>query len=450
MRKPCITIALRTPLVAVLLCVNVTVSLSGSDPSSGLIDPAAKTVSTPSGGVDWGGVLKESSLFLAMQHGFRLATEPGTRSAAIPSAGSYLKSISSLHGWSDGDPFYVNYVGHPMQGSVTGFIWAQNDRKYRNVEFGRNADYWRGRLRAFGYMWAYSTQFEIGPFSEAAIGRIQSRYPQQGLVDHVVTPVFGLGWQVAEDALDKYVISTLERKFANPYASLLLRGWLNPTRSWANMMRGKVPWHRDTRAGVLQRNAQDSSGNNFIKRDGMRSSVEAEHEERPDLAPVELTATAGSQGVWGSYVTCIGAGAEAAFRLASQWQILAAVSGCKLGEMPSGFSGDSLTYSAGPRWTPFARKRWSPWVQLRLGGNLLSQEESIISKVVPQPEPSRNNASGFIMAAGGGLDFSMSRYASLRIASVEFSRSWAGDLPQQRNIGGIQLRSGITLKIGTW
>src|SRR5688572_11049634 len=97
---------LRTLAVAALLCVNVIASLSGSEPNAGLIVPVATTTpsSTQSDSVDWTGVLKQSSLFLTLQHGFRLATEEGTRSAGIPPAGGYLKAISSLHGWSDGDP----------------------------------------------------------------------------------------------------------------------------------------------------------------------------------------------------------------------------------------------------------------------------------------------------------------------------------------------------------
>lgn len=94
----------------------------------------------------------------------------------------------------DGDLFYVNYVGHPIQGSASGFIWVQNDGKYRKAEFGNNSVYWKSRMRATAFSWAYSTQFEIGPISEASIGKIQSRYPQQSWVDHVATPVIGLAW----------------------------------------------------------------------------------------------------------------------------------------------------------------------------------------------------------------------------------------------------------------
>lgn len=64
-------------------------------------------------------------------------------------------------------------------------------------------------------MWLgrYSTWFEIGPVSEVSLGNIQSRRPQQGFVDHVVTPMPGAGWLVAEDFLDEKLILPFERRF---------------------------------------------------------------------------------------------------------------------------------------------------------------------------------------------------------------------------------------------
>jgi len=66
----------------------------------------------------------------------------------------------------------------------------------------------------------------------------------------VVTPTIGTGWMIGEDALDRYLIRRLEGATANPWIKLAVRTGLNPTRSFANLMRGKVPWHRDDREGV--------------------------------------------------------------------------------------------------------------------------------------------------------------------------------------------------------
>lgn len=155
--------------------------------------------------------LARSSLrLLGVMHGFRLMTEAGTRSGGFGLGGGYTRSVTALHGWADGDPFYVNYAGHPMQGAVAGRLWLLHDRRYRTAEFGDGAPYWKGKLRAAAFAWAFSEQFEIGPLSEASVGHIQKDFPQQGFVDHVVTPTFGLGWMIAEDALDRYLVKRIE------------------------------------------------------------------------------------------------------------------------------------------------------------------------------------------------------------------------------------------------
>jgi hypothetical protein len=165
----------------------------------------------PPSGADWHHLFLSSGAFLAFSHAFRCATEQGTRDAF---GGSFLDgygiSLGNMHGWADGDNFLVNYIGHPMEGSVTGYIWQHNDRAYRDVVFGKNARYWKAKLRSAAFSYVFSVQFEIGPVSEASLGHIQASYPAQGFVDHVVTPAIGLGWTVVEDSLDRYVIRTIE------------------------------------------------------------------------------------------------------------------------------------------------------------------------------------------------------------------------------------------------
>src|SRR4051812_2767322 len=96
-----------------------------------------------SAGIEWSSLLVQSLAFLGIEHGFRWGTEAATRHPGISFVDGYIDSLNSLHGWADGDPFYVNYVGHPMQGSVSSFLFIQNDTKYRGVEFGRNRQYWK-------------------------------------------------------------------------------------------------------------------------------------------------------------------------------------------------------------------------------------------------------------------------------------------------------------------
>jgi len=52
---------------------------------------------------------------------------------------------------------------------------------------------------------------------------------------------------VGEDLLDKYLIRRLDTQVNNKVARVLLRSFLNPTRSMANVLRGKYPWYRDDR-----------------------------------------------------------------------------------------------------------------------------------------------------------------------------------------------------------
>ncbi len=195
----------------------------------------------------------DSTRFLLFQHAFRLATEGDTRAGLFgPFFRDYKDAVLSIHGWNDGDPFFVNYIDHPMEGSVAGFLEIAHDPRYRQLEFGNNAAYWNSRLRATAFSAAFSLQFEIGPLSEASIGNIQKVSKKTGVVDWVITPAVGLGWMMGEDLLDKYIVKRWESHTNSHVTRILLRGVLNPSRSFSNMMQGKVPWHRDTRPGVRE------------------------------------------------------------------------------------------------------------------------------------------------------------------------------------------------------
>jgi hypothetical protein len=209
----------------------------------------------------WGSALQQSFRFLILEHGFRIWKEPTTRKElAGPFFADYIESVKGLGGWGDGDEFYVNYIGHPMEGAVAGFIEVQNDPRGSKMQFGSKG-YWKNRLRPMAFAAVYSTQFEIGPISEASIGNVgkdrRESLPNggQGFVDLVITPTVGTGWLIGEDILDKYVIEKLERKTSNRFLQMMLRG-LNPGRSFSNMLAGKVPWHRDTRGGVWRPSRQ--------------------------------------------------------------------------------------------------------------------------------------------------------------------------------------------------
>jgi hypothetical protein len=210
-------------------------------------------------GFEWRPALEQSFAFLMFEHGARFLREPSTRKQ-LPGKfwKDYTDSVLGLDGWRDGDPFYVNYVGHPMQGAVTGYIQIQNDPKGKSLEFN-DPGYWQSRTKAMLWNAAYSVQFEIGPISEASLGNVGKAIdPRTGrtgaaAVDLVVTPTAGTAWLIGEDMLDRYVVRKLESTTGNRFLKSLYRGLLNPDRAMANMLAGKVPWHRDTRGAIWHR-----------------------------------------------------------------------------------------------------------------------------------------------------------------------------------------------------
>ena len=399
---------------ALLLSLFAGLFLSPAQPN----DPTCPSKpQTTQNAVDWRAVVQQSAMFTGIQHAFRFGTEPGTRSAMNgPFWKGYIDSIDNLHGWSDGDQFYVNYVGHPIQGAVSGFIYLQNDPQARLIRFGRDPRYWRSRLKAMGVAWAYSTWFEIGPVSEASLGNIQSRRPRQGFVDHVLTPMIGTGW-------------------------------LNPSRSFSNALRFKAPWYRDSLGGIL---------------DGYRPPLVMEPEARrafPSAAPVAVTALP----YWARFegTQCAGAGGQAAFRLSPSWQPVGQLNGCQLRDQAPNVSADSLTYAIGPRWVPAAERPVSPFAQVLVGGNkvprheadpvrerLLQAEARQLGREMPPLEPySKTEYShAFVLAAGTGVDIRLNSAFAFRLASVEYARSWAAKSYSQ----GLQLSTGVILRMGTW
>jgi hypothetical protein len=209
--------------------------------------------------VDWMGILQQSATFLAVEQGYRIVTQPGTREALKGEFfDDWFDSVKATRGWGDADDFLTNYIGHPMEGAVTGYIFVQNDPRGKKEVFGRNSSYWSSRFKALAWTTFYSTQFELGPVSEASIGNVGTFGGSlSGAVDLVVTPLAGFGWQVGEDALDKYLIVKIESWTTNPVVLMLTRSFLNPTRSFANVMRMNVPWHRDTRPGIWSKSREN-------------------------------------------------------------------------------------------------------------------------------------------------------------------------------------------------
>lgn len=208
--------------------------------------PAGDAKLTEDQSFNWSTAIKQSLFFLGVQHGYAMTQPKTRRDLKGPFFKDYIRSVKSLHGWEDGGRFFTNYVAHPMQGSLLGFIQIQNDPKGMSLSFDNSSAYWRSRLKALAWSAAWSTQFEIGPVSQASIGNV-GLHGKQTYVDLVVTPIGGFGWIVLEDFVDKNIIHMIERRSSgNFYIKIASRTFLNPSRSAANLLRFKTPWHRDS------------------------------------------------------------------------------------------------------------------------------------------------------------------------------------------------------------
>jgi len=196
---------------------------------------------------NWQSAVTQSFYFLGIEHGFRLTQAKTRRKLNGPFFRDWKESVAGVHGWDDGDSVFTNYIAHPMQGGVAGFIQIQNDARGRSAEFSRSTTYWNSRLRALAWSAIYSTQFELGAVSEATIGNVGKKKGTSGYVDLVMTPAGGLGMIVLEDVLDKYLLKKLEQRTDSVGKRRFFRMVFNPQRSLANFLRGKVPWHRDSR-----------------------------------------------------------------------------------------------------------------------------------------------------------------------------------------------------------
>jgi hypothetical protein len=120
--------------------------------------------------------------------------------------------------------------------------------KYIPVDF-KSKDYWQSRFKSMGWMAAASTHYELGPLGEAAFGNVGLEPGTKGAVDLVITPTLGLATLVVEDFADAKLIMPIERTFTTATSAWTVRSLLNPSRSMANLLSFKVPWHR-TRARV--------------------------------------------------------------------------------------------------------------------------------------------------------------------------------------------------------
>ncbi|MGB2667908.1 MAG: hypothetical protein WAK48_28200 [Candidatus Acidiferrum sp.] len=428
----------------------------------------------------WAPAFGESLLFTGIQHTFNITTEAGTRDALNGKwFTDYIRSVSELRGWSDSDTFMAPYVGHPIEGSVFGFIERQNDPKYRLIQWGDGREYWVSMLRSMAYSAVWHTQWKIGPASEASIGNVML-HASPGFITLVDTPTLGFCTMLAEDAADRYLIIGLENRTNNRAIIILARSFLNPGRTFANMMAFRPPWVRETRLNLFGNNYQirktlledyrNGEGDKpfiYVKDAWKPEGVDFVH-PHPKEADIELTAFPYYETFLGGG-SCIGGGGTGAARVNPKFQVLTEVSGCLIMHQPFyNYSADSLFYGGGFRWTPLSTHRFSPFGQFMIGGRKVTYEIDNLA-LKKQLLDEWNNGNGTLahypmrsayefetaqngpsIAVGGGFDWVVTRPFAWRILNVEYTRSWMNDVMQIHPQEGLKISTQAVVRIGTW
>ena len=432
-------------------------------------------------GIRWLPAIYESLFYTGIMHGFNLWTEAGTRDTLNGHwFRNYTGSVSELRGWSDGDTFMAPYIGHPLEGSIFGYIFRNNDAKYRNVQWGDGRVYFVSLLRSLAWSAVWHTQWKIGPISEASIGNVML-HASPGFITLVDTPTLGALTMLAEDVADRYLIMRIENHTSNRAIIILARSFLNPGRTFANITAFRVPWQRETRLALFR-------SDQFELRKKLVKGYKHGTEEAPFVhvnhvsndvalefvrtyskaAPIELSAYPYYENFLGGG-NCVGGGGSGAARLSQTLQLVANVEGCLVMNFPrSNQSGDSLFYGVGPRWTPLASHRVSPYAEFLFGGRKVTEEMMDIELrkellqewddgggILPH-YPKRSDWSveiiknGVSIAAGGGLDVVVARPFAWRLINLRYIHTWIGDVGMVRAQNGIRLSTEAVLRIGTW
>jgi hypothetical protein len=450
---------------------------STSDPS---VKPGDQQGEYP-GKFRWRVSFQEALLFTGIMHTFNLATEAGTRDALNGHwFRNYTDSVSQLRGWSDSDTFMAPYVGHPIEGSVFGFIQRQNDPKYKLVQYGDGREYWISMLRSMAFAAVWHTQWKIGPISEASIGNVML-HASPGFITLVDTPTLGFVTMFAEDVTDRYLLMGLENRTDNRVLIILARSFLNPGRTFSNMMAFRPPWVRDTRLNLfgadyevrkqLLEDYKNGVGEKpfiYVKDAWKPAGVEFNPQPRPKAADIELSAFPYYETFLGGG-SCIGGGGSGAARINNSFQAITEVSGCLVMHQPQyEMSADSLFYGGGLRWTPFSTRKFSPFTEFMFGGRKVTYE---IDNLELKKELLKewNNGNGTLphypmrsayefqtaqngpsIAVGGGFDWVVTRPFAWRVLDVQYTRSWMDDVMNVRPQEGLKITTAAVVRIGTW
>lgn len=207
----------------------------------------------------WLPILWQSFEITAAENLGNIAFDSETRHDLVtnPYWSTYVKCVKQFRydQWRDDDSFMVDYVAHGLQGGIVAYIFEQNSPTGRGLVYVNNGNYWRSRLKGMAWVAVYEVQWKIGPASEASIGnsglntyftpRVKGRSTNEtGFQDFVDTPVVGFGWNIGEDALDRFLMPKIWSRTHNKWV-LAVASVMTPSKAAANMLRYKPPYYRD-------------------------------------------------------------------------------------------------------------------------------------------------------------------------------------------------------------
>jgi len=395
--------------------------------------------------VQWKPLLLQSLNFLLVEHGFRYAQQWYLRRLTLhkPFWYDYFKSLehTDLSHWGDGDNSLTNYVGHPIEGAVTGYIWIQDDPAARTARFGSGA-YWRSRIKATGWAALYSLQFEEGPvLSEAALGNQGGFYfvpgcgpapcskPGKefkpptvgtGWVDFVITPTVGLAWILMEDTIS----AKLMPRLAGDDPSLAWRflgAVLTPSHSMASFMAGRLPWARNSEPGAVRAGSTQKKAEAGVETEMPRLETGVHY--------VSLNLPMDSESCNKCRTVNSGVGGVFAYRLSRTFWF-----DSELNYFPgsgSGGKGSTLQGLFGVRYG-LSRPRWGAYVKMRPG--FIAYERAFS---YPDEDELRS-LTRFAFDAGAVLEYRPSVQEALRLdVGSTFVRYLQGLDPKQPAIGWI-------------
>ncbi len=377
-------------------------------PTDDLQSRATKKPSAEYEPYHWKGLILQSFAFDMLSNATRIMTADQMDRHKLlnkPYWSDYWASLQqfNMRRWNDGDSIKVNYIGHPMEGAIAGYIEIQNDPRGRELRISRNRSYWNSRFRAFLWATVYSTQWEIGPFGETAIFnqggftypigckgndlacQATAKYTNNtGWVDFMITPIVGTLWLLGEDTIDRYISDPLVQRHPDSFGIKMVRASLNPPASLANILRGHFPWWRD-----YERPGESESA--FVKQ--FERVLDAEPKENGDMYFYYRNLGLGTN--TGGCIDCrntiAGGGVQAGFAVRHYLDIIADV-----GVQPEASPGSSLnvggtltTANFGVR-SGYSGKRVAVKVSLAPGFASYSRSLPAPTAENSDPQPRRN------------------------------------------------------------